>query len=82
MKNIDTRYGNNDTQATILWLDRVVTEIKAPYSDGFSASGLKRELFEFKCLLEDLYETLPDFGAEEIEWEKERLYNKLKRKSK
>lgn len=82
LKNIDTAYGNNDTQATILWLDRVVTEIKSPYSDGFSASGLKKELFEFKCLIEDVYETLPDFGDEEVEWEKERLYNKLKRKSK
>ena len=81
MKSIDTAYGMRDTHATILWLDRVVTEIKSPFNDGFSALELKRELFEFKCLLDDVYETLPDFGEDEVEWEKQRLYNKLKKRN-
>lgn len=81
MKNIDTAYGNRDTQATILWLDRVVTEIKSPFNVPPTASRLKRELFEFKCLLDDVYETLPDFGEDEVEWEKQRLYNKLKKRN-
>ena len=81
MKNIDTAHEMRDTHATILWLDRVVTEIKSPFNDGFSALELKRELFEFKCLLDDVYETLPDFGEDEVEWEKQRLYNKLKKRN-
>lgn len=82
MKNIDTKHGNSHTEMVQNWLDGVILEIKSPFNDGFTASALKKELFEFKCLLEDVYETLPDFGDEEVEWEKERLYNKLKRKSK
>jgi len=82
LKNIDISHGNNHTEMVQNWLDGVILEIKSPFNDGFTASALKKELFEFKCLLEDVYETLPDFGDEEVEWEKERLYNKLKRKSK
>jgi len=81
LKNIDEAHGNNLTSLVEDWLAQTIAEIKSPYNDGFTTSGLKRELFEFKCLLEDLYETLPDFGEEEVEWEKERLYNRLKKRN-
>lgn len=81
LKNIDLAYNNQLTSNVEQWLQQVVTEIKSPFNDGFTASGAKKELFEFKCLLEDVYENLPDFGEEEVEWEKQRLYNKLKKRN-
>lgn len=81
LKNIDLKYGTNQSSLVEDWLAQVIAEIKSPYNDGFTRTGLKKELFEFKCLIEDVYDSLPDFGDEEIEWEKERLYNKLKKRN-
>lgn len=82
LKNIDLKHSQQKLSIVEDWLAQLIAEIKSPYNDGFTRTGLKKELFEFKCLLEDVYDSLPDFGDEEVEWEKERLYNKLKRKSK
>lgn len=49
-----------------------------PRNDGWTASGCKRDLFQVKCLLDDLYADLPKFVGEES-WEQERLINLLKR---
>jgi hypothetical protein len=61
------------------WLHKMSREISSPYNDGFTASGFKKELYELKCLIEDLYPDLPTFVGED-EWEKERLIQKLKKK--
>lgn len=49
-----------------------------PRNDGWTASGCKRDLFQVKCVLEDLYSSLPYFVGEE-EWEQQRLMDLLKR---
>lgn len=56
-------------------------EINSPYNDGFTSSYLKLELYNLKCLLEDLYAGLPRF-TDEDNWEKIRMMELLKRKEK
>jgi len=58
-----------------------VTEIRSPYNDGFTSAYIKLELYQLKCLLEDLYQDLPRFG-DESEWEKQRMMQVLKTKNK
>ena len=82
MKNIDVAHNTNNTELVKQWLAEVIREINSDFNDGFTTMGLKRELFDFKNLIEDAYEELPSFEDEELEWEKERLYNKLKRTKK
>ncbi len=58
---------------------RAVTEIRSPYNDGFTSAYLKLELYQLKCVLEDLYADLPRFGDED-QWEKMRMMEVLKKK--
>lgn len=60
-------------------LHRMGIEISSPYNDGYTASTCKQELYQLKCLIEDIYRKLPTFADEE-EWEKERVAELLKRK--
>lgn len=53
-------------------------EAADPRNDGWSAGGCKRDLFQVKCLLEDLYADLPTFLGED-QWEQDRLMEILKR---
>jgi len=57
---------------------RCVAEINSPYNDGWSQMACKHQLYQLKCLLDDVYDTLPQFVGEE-KWEQERLMNLLKR---
>jgi hypothetical protein len=54
-------------------------EISSPYNDGFNAMGLKQDLWQLKCFLDDAYEQLPKFVGEE-EWYRQRTFDLLKRK--
>lgn len=49
-----------------------------PWNDGFTASGCKKDLFQLKCLIEDLYNDTPNFSNEE-EWYQERTLELLKK---
>ena len=49
-----------------------------PWNDGFTASGCKKDLFQLKCLIEDLYNDTPTF-ANEDEWYQERTLDLLKK---
>jgi hypothetical protein len=60
-------------------LHRMALEASDPRNDGWTASGCKKEIYQVKCLIEDLYQKLPVFQGEE-EWEKERVAELLKRK--
>jgi hypothetical protein len=60
-------------------LHRIALEASNPRNDGWTASGCKKELYQVKCLLEDIYQKLPRFVGEE-EWEKERVAELLKRR--
>lgn len=60
-------------------LHRMGIEISSPYNDGYTASTFKQEMYQLKCLMEDIYKKLPTFAGEE-QWEKERVAELLKRK--
>lgn len=49
-----------------------------PWNDGFTASSCKKDLFQLKCLIEDLYNDTPTFSIEE-EWYHERTLDLLKK---
>ncbi|NDB64572.1 MAG: hypothetical protein EB168_02730 [Euryarchaeota archaeon] len=54
-------------------------QVEAPYDDEYGpgdALESKKQLWIFKCFLEDIYADLPKFKEEE-EWDKERIYDKL-----
>lgn len=52
-------------------------EIASPYNDGWTAGSCKHELYQLKCMIEDIYQTLPDFVGEE-KWEQERIMRRLR----
>jgi hypothetical protein len=60
-------------------LHRMGMEASDPRNDGWTASGCKKEMYQLKCLIEDIYQKLPVFVGED-EWEKERVVELLKRK--
>jgi hypothetical protein len=60
-------------------LHRMALEASDSRNDGWTASGCKKEIYQVKCLIEDIYQKLPTFSGEE-EWEKERVAELLKRK--
>jgi len=57
---------------------RCVTEINSPYNDGWTQMSCKHQLYQLKCLLDDVYPTLPTFAGEE-KWEQQRVIELLKR---
>ena len=59
-------------------IGRMITEIRSPYNDGFTASYCKKDLYMLKLWLEDEYKRLPTFVGEEA-WEQERVVEILKR---
>lgn len=67
-----------DSNAIGHWIQIMAVEAASPYNDGWTASSCKKELFQLKCLIEDLYQNLPTF-ADEKEWEQERLIKVLKK---
>ena len=54
-----------------------LVEIRSPYNDGWISEACKRELYLLKSWLDDEYAKLPRFSEEE-QWEKERMWNRLK----
>jgi hypothetical protein len=61
-----------------LQLGRMMAEIRSPYTDGFTGSCIKQELFHIKCFLDEEYSRLPRFSDED-HWEKQRTFDLLKR---
>ena len=58
---------------------RLYSMAVSPYTDGFTQCTCKRRMYLLKCLIEDLYQDLPEFPTQEKEWEQERLIQLLKR---
>ena len=80
LKKIDHRVQQDILTSVEVRLSNLTAEVLSPYNDGWTALAYKKQLWELKCLLEDIYDQLPGFGNDELEWEKERVYNKLKGK--
>jgi len=54
-------------------------QCNSAYNDGFTALHYKKQLYEMKCMIEDIYNSLNVIDEkEEKKWEKERVFNKLK----
>lgn len=54
-------------------------QCNSAYNDGWTALGYKKQLYEMKCMIEDIYSSLAVINEdEEKKWEKERVFNKLK----
>jgi hypothetical protein len=58
---------------------RCIGEITSGYNDGWTQMSCKHQLYQLKCLLDEVYPKLPTFVGEE-EWEQQRLVNILKRR--
>jgi hypothetical protein len=56
---------------------RCVQEIRSGYNDGWTQQNCKHQLYQLKCLLDDVYPTLPAF-ADEHKWEQQRIVDVLK----
>lgn len=61
-------------------IQQIVAQVRSPYNDGYTASACKHELWRIKCLIEDVYPTLPRF-SDENEWQQQRTMDLLKRRS-
>lgn len=57
-------------------LRQLMIECKSPYNDGYTAASYKKQIWQMKCWIEDIYANLPKFD-EEKDWEKERIFDKL-----
>ena len=57
-------------------LRQLMIEVKSPYNDGYTAASYKKQIWQMKCWIEDIYANLPNFD-EEKDWEKERIFDKL-----
>lgn len=59
-------------------LGAIMSEVRSPYNDGFTAMSCKHDLYVLKCFIEDHYNDLPKFTGED-EWEQQRIVNTLKK---
>ena len=74
----DMGFALPDLQRAEQEIRRCAAEIRSPYNDGWTQQTCKHNLYQLKCLLEDLYPTLPRF-EEEQEWEQQRMVEILKK---
>ena len=81
---MDEDYQNPDfTKSDLIDIARYINKTaiyaNSPHTDGFSSCACKHDLYMLKCLLEDVYKTLPDFPQQEKEWEQKRLMEILRK---
>ena len=72
-------FAQPDLRTAEIEIRRCIAEINSPYNDGWTQRDCKYQLYQLKCLLDDVYPTLPRFVGEEA-WEQERIVNLLKKK--
>ena len=81
LKSIDERVQKDIMSSVEDRIQDIAQEVASPHTQLVTQLEFKKELWDLKCLIEDIYEQMPSFGNNELEWEKERVYNKLKGKS-
>lgn len=69
---------NWDVSDIVRQIRSIHRQINNPGNDGFTASGCKKDLFQIKCIIDDLYNDTPTF-VNENEWHQQRLVEILKR---
>jgi hypothetical protein len=68
-----------DVADIVRQLRSIHRQASSPYNDGFTASGCKQDLYQLKCIIEDLYQDTPTFANEE-EWHQQRTMELLAKK--
>lgn len=68
-----------DAGAVFDYIRKASGEVSSPYNDGYNAMGIKQDLWQLKCFLDDTYEKLPKFVGED-EWYRQRTFDLLTRK--
>jgi hypothetical protein len=68
----------SDRQTIEFQITDLFINASSPYSDGYTASGYKRDLVMIQFMLNNLIKKCPNFGDLEDEWEQEILINILK----
>lgn len=68
-----------DVSAAQAVIRKLAVECTSPYNDGWTSASCKKDLYQLKCMIEDVYERLPKFPKDEQEWEQERLISVLKK---
>lgn len=67
----------------ITQLRRAYVEINSPYNDGFTGWEIKRELYEVKCLLDEILKESSRFGEIEERYldevNKQKVWRELKK---
>lgn len=52
-------------------INSATLECTSPYHDGFTAWGVKQDLYQLKFLLDSALKRCPDFGDIEADWLRE-----------
>jgi hypothetical protein len=60
-------------------INSATLECTSPYHDGFTAWGVKQDLYQLKILLDDAISRCPNFGDTESEWLREQEKKKVVR---
>jgi hypothetical protein len=68
-----------DVADIVRQLRSIHRQANSPYNDGFTGSGCKQDLYQLKCIIEDLYDDTPTFANEE-EWHRQRTMDLLAKK--
>ena len=55
----------------------LVQECQSGFNDGGGAAHYKKQIYQMKCWIDEIYAMLPVFDDEK-DWEKERVFDKLK----
>jgi hypothetical protein len=55
----------------------LVQECQSGFNDGGTAAHYKKQIYQMKCWIDEIYAMLPVFDDEK-DWEKERVFDKLK----
>lgn len=65
---------------SVRYIAKLAESCRSPSTDVFTQCSCKHQLYLLKCLIEDLYQDLPEFPQQEKEWEQQRLIDLLKKK--
>ena len=75
----DFRWMDGDTPRTAneILVNHINSLVRDSQRDPESGAHYKKQIYQIKCFIDDIYAILPKYKEEE-QWEKERVFDKLK----
>ena len=75
----DFRWMDGDTPRTAneILVNHINSLVRDSQRDPAAGSHYKKQIYQIKCFIDDIYAILPTY-EEEKDWEKERVFDKLK----